>query len=200
VSCVARSGLRDTQRVQKRNSQHPVGSALSLLIAALILSACGARRAPTPYLPPTIAPTYPLIVSGNRAQANLATEAVVDLERSEVNPTPACVPNLTYLEDLTVPDGSPVAPGAILDKRWRVENSGTCNWDENYRLKLIAGPEMGAKPEQALYPARSGTQAMLRIIFTGPEEPGPYRSAWQAYDPGGEPFGDPFFIEVVVQE
>jgi hypothetical protein len=104
------------------------------------------------------------------------------------------------LEDLTVPDGSLVTPGSTLDKRWRVENSGTCNWDEKYRLKLVSGLEMGAQTEQALYPARSGTQAVLRIIFTAPEEPGPYRSAWQAYDPHGEPFGDPIFIEVIVQE
>ena len=199
MSFIARSGLLGIRRAQKRNSQHSVGGALSLLFAALILSACGARRAPTPYVPPTIAPTSPLRVPANQAQANLATEAV-DLESTEPNPTPECVPNLTFLEDLTVPDGSLVKPGSTLDKRWRVENSGTCNWDEKYRLKLIAGPEMGAKPEQALYPARSGTQAVLRIIFTAPEEPGPYRSAWQAYGPGGQPFGDPFFIEIMVQE
>lgn len=199
MSCAARSGLRGTRCARKRNSQQPVRGALSLLCAALILSACGAGRAPTPYLPPTIAPTSPLTVPVNQVQANLVTETV-DLESPEATPTPACVPILTFLEDLTVPDGSLVTPGSILDKRWRVENSGTCNWDENYRLKLIAGPELGAKPEQALYPARSGTQAVLRIIFTAPEEPGPYRSAWQAYDPGGEPFGDPFFIEIVVQE
>ncbi len=27
---------------------------------------------------------------------------------------------------------------------------------------------------------------------------GTYRSAWQAYDPDGLPFGDPFFIEIEV--
>jgi hypothetical protein len=199
VSCVARSGLRGPPRVRKPNSQQSIRSALSLLFFALILSACGARRVPTPYLPPTIAPTSPLTVPADQAQANLATKGV-DLERPEVTPTLACVPNLTFLEDLTVPDGSQVLPGSTLDKRWRVENSGTCNWDEDYRLKLIAGPAMGARPEQALYPARSGTQAVLRIIFTAPEEPGPYRSAWQAYGPGGQPFGDPFFIEIMVRE
>jgi hypothetical protein len=199
VSFIARSGLLGIQRAQKRNLQHSVGGALSLLFAALILSACGAKRAATPYLSPTLAPTYALNATDIRVQANSVTEDV-DLKRPEVAPTPTCVPNLAFLEDLTVPDGSQATPGSTLDKRWRVENNGTCNWDENYRLKLIAGPEMGAEPEQALYPARSGAQAVLRIIFTAPEEPGPYRSAWQAYDPGGEPFGDPFFIEVIVQE
>jgi hypothetical protein len=91
-----------------------------------------------------------------------------------------------------------VLSGTALDKRWQVRNSGTCNWDLGYRVKLIAGPAMAAPIEQTLYPARSGSEATLRILYTAPTEPGTYRSAWQAYDPQGEPFGDPFFIEVIV--
>jgi hypothetical protein len=115
-------------------------------------------------------------------------------------PTPDCAAGLTFLEDLTIPDGTTVAPGESLDKRWQVENSGTCNWDARYSLRRIAGEDLGAAGEQALFPARSGTQATIRIAFTAPDEPGSFRSAWQAFDPQGEPFGDPFFIEIVVAE
>jgi hypothetical protein len=106
---------------------------------------------------------------------------------------------LSYLEDITLPDGTLVEPGSALDKRWRVENRGTCNWDEEYRLKLVSGSEMGVVAEQALYPARSGTQVEIRIVFQAPQEAGTYRSAWQAYSPKGDPFGDPFYIEIVVE-
>jgi hypothetical protein len=105
-----------------------------------------------------------------------------------------------FLEDLTIPDGTQVAPGEPLDKRWRVQNGGTCNWDQTYGIQLIGGPELGAPNEQALYPARSGSEAVIRMLFTAPEEPGVYSSAWQAHDPNGNPFGDPFFIEVEVLE
>jgi hypothetical protein len=105
---------------------------------------------------------------------------------------------LRYIEDVSIPDGSQVTSGESLDKRWNVENNGTCNWDKGYNLKLIAGPELGAPSEQALYPARSGSQATIRILFTAPTEPGVYRSAWQAYNPDGRPFGDPVFIEIQV--
>ena len=55
-------------------------------------------------------------------------------------PTPEnCTNDLKYLTDLTVPDGSPVNPGEKIDKQWLVQNSGTCNWDDNYRLKLVNG-------------------------------------------------------------
>jgi hypothetical protein len=110
-----------------------------------------------------------------------------------------CTNSLVYLEDITIPDGSPASLGEVLDKQWKVENAGTCNWDSSYRIKLIAGPPLEAPSEQALYPARSGSQATIRIIFTAPDEAGRYRSAWQAYDPQGAPFGDPIFIEFVVE-
>jgi hypothetical protein len=99
---------------------------------------------------------------------------------------------------VTIPDGSQVAPGSTIDKQWKVENVGACNWDDNYRLRLVGGSELGASTEQAIYPARSGTQAIVRAIFTAPSEPGVYRSAWQAYDPQGQPFGDTIFIQVIV--
>jgi hypothetical protein len=114
-------------------------------------------------------------------------------------PTPACSNILTFLEDVSIPDGSLVKPGEALDKRWLVQNNGSCNWNEQYRLKLISGPAMGVSAEQALYPARSGTQAILRILFSAPVEPGIARSSWQAVSPLGEAFGDPIYIEVFVE-
>ena len=112
----------------------------------------------------------------------------------------SCADNLTFVSDLTIPDGTRVAPQSTMDKRWEVENSSSCNWNESYRVRLIAGPELGAQKEQSLYPARSGTRAAIRILFQAPVEPGPYRSAWQAFNPQGEPFGDPFFIDFTVGE
>jgi hypothetical protein len=166
--------------------------------ALLILSACVGAPTPTPYIPPTLVGTSALAQTA-KTQAILATEAAPQ-ESPRPTPTPSCNANLRFLEDLTIPDGTLVEPNATLDKRWWVENSGTCNWDRHYRLKLISGPEMSTAPEKALFPARSGTQAMVRISLIAPEEPGAYRSAWQAFDPQDQPFGDPFFIEVIVPE
>jgi hypothetical protein len=43
-----------------------------------------------------------------------------------------------------------VSPGERLDKRWRVENIGSCNWDASFSVRLIAGPELGMLTDQAL--------------------------------------------------
>jgi hypothetical protein len=165
------------------------------VLLALLLSACREGRGlPEPtssvYIPPTAAITNTPIPVVTQTEA----------PQPEITPTPACTNVLTFLSDLTIPDGSVFAPGEELDKQWQLQNDGSCNWDAAYTVQLIAGPDMGAAAEQGLYPARSGTAFAYQIIFTAPEDPGAYRSAWQAYDPARAAFGDPFFIDIVVVE
>lgn len=170
-----------------------------MLILSSAISACtGFPVAPPPpmgthapiYIPPTQAPP-------SQTPTRLPPSTPMELRPAA---TPACTNQLTFQDDLTIPDGSLVAPGEALDKRWEVENSGSCNWDQRYSLRLVAGSDLGAKPQMGLYPARSGTVAPIRILFNAPGEPGPYRSAWQAYGPEGEAFGDQIFIDIVVAE
>ena len=174
------------------------------LIGVLLVSGCAANAVRTPVSPAALPPlihtlsgnpttTPPLLLAPTASPTSPQAG-----ESAHPTTTPTCQDSLKFVADLTVPDGTIVARGAVIDKRWQVENNGTCNWDERYRLKEIAGPEMEAVPEQRLYPARSGSEVTIRIQFTAPEEAGTYRSAWQAYDPEDRPFGDPFFIEVVV--
>lgn len=167
--------------------------ALALVCAGILLSAC-TGASPTPFLPPSVVPQ--VLPTTPPEQAAAPTPA--DTPTPAPSATPSCTNDLAFVEDLSIPDGTLVRAGEVLDKGWLVENSGTCNWNETYRVKLVSGPDLGAPTEQALYPARSGTQAILHILFTAPAEPGLYQSAWQAVDPRGNPFGDPFFIQVLV--
>lgn len=129
-----------------------------------------------------------------------ATEAAANTPAAPpLTPEPGCTNDLAFVSDLTVPDGSVFAPGAAIDKRWQVENTGTCNWSAGYRLRLFTGEAMGAAPEQSIFPARAGTQAEIAILFTAPAEAGVYRSEWQAYGADGVPFGDPIYTEIVVE-
>lgn len=165
---------------------------VALLLGFLfLLTACSGQGDATPtlgvYRPPTQAVTLtPILI--------FTPDAAAERPTSE----PVCTNTLWFFQDLTIPDGTQVSPGERLDKRWLVQNAGTCNWDERYKIRLEAGPNMGVPAEQGLFPARSGLEITVRMNFIAPEEPGTYRSAWQAYDPDSVPFGDPFFIEVVV--
>ncbi|MEN6571775.1 MAG: NBR1-Ig-like domain-containing protein [Anaerolineaceae bacterium] len=109
-----------------------------------------------------------------------------------------CSNSLTYLSDLTVPDGTHFNPGNSIEKKWQVKNSGTCNWVDGYTLKMVGGDPLGAAESQALIPARNGTEAVIQIDFTAPQAAGEYDSSWQAHDPQGNPFGDKIFIKITV--
>jgi len=174
-------------------TQRLTGLGLAVIILLLSLTACRlpqpeqkAPQADAPlFVPPTPIPPTPTI------------DGIESVTQS-ITQSAACEDLLSFIADVTIPDGSQVQPGSTLDKRWEVQNSGTCNWNENYRLRLIAGEALGANSEQALTPTRSGTNTVIRIVFTAPMEPGDYRSAWQAHNPDGLPFGDPFFIDFSV--
>jgi hypothetical protein len=162
------------------------------VFVSFLLSACGGNGTSLPpvtiYLTDT--PSFATIIP---------TETSVPTYFVPVTPTATCISGLTFISDVTIPDFSIVAAGISLDKQWLVQNSGSCNWDSHYRVRLIAGDGLGASPEQALFPARSGAQATLRMVFTAPIVPGQYLSEWQAFDPQGVPFGDTFFIKIIVQ-
>lgn len=162
-----------------------------------LISACSPPATATPFRPPTapaplIEPTF--IIK--------PTQPVVIIESS---PLPTIIPttnpeecdnNLSFVSDLTISDGTSVTYGSSIDKQWTVENSGTCHWNSDYRLRHIGGALLDAPEEIALYPARAGTQATIQVSFTTPFTDGAYESAWQAFDPDGLPFGDPIYMRI----
>lgn len=191
------------------NSTHPrrnparssllLSAGIAFLLLSLLVGCSGLPARQTPPVEPFIPPTRPAETPVPPTATPASFPGTDAPSLSMPTPTLECTNILAFASDLTIPDGTIVQPGEELEKRWQVRNSGTCNWDETYRIVLTGGPALGAPVEQALFPARSGTEAKVRMIFTAPEEPGTYRSAWQALDPSGQPFGDLIFIEIVVE-
>src|SRR5215475_813987 len=50
---------------------------------------------------------------------------------------------VTFVADVTIPDGLPVDPGIALKKTWRLKNVGTCTWSKSYKLVFAGGEQMG---------------------------------------------------------
>ncbi len=168
--------------------------ALILVVVALALSGCNTLRPSRPvqtgtqssaFIAPTLAPT-------------LTPSPTVD--RTTPTQIPDCSNVLSYLEDLSIPDGTHFEAGSKIEKQWQVKNSGTCNWTEAYTLQLVDGEAMGAQESQDLVQAKAGAEAVVEINFIAPTTPGEHKSSWQAFDPDGKPFGDKVFIQIVVNE
>jgi hypothetical protein len=169
---------------------------LLLLPIIFFAPACASRSTPTPFRPPTQPPPALPLPTTTPIPALFPATFTPTL-----TPTPTlepCTNDLAFVDDLTIEDGASFSAGAVMDKQWLVENSGTCHWDAGYKLKWVGGSPPGAAEEQPLFPARAGTQATLRILFTAPAEPGEYESSWQAVDPDGSVFGDLIFMKIVV--
>lgn len=167
--------------------------------AIVLLFACSPAPTPTPFRPPTVKP--PLIEPTLILQPTKEVEVIPSTPLATIIPTtnPAeCVNDLSFISDVTIPDNTFVTYGTSLDKQWLVQNTGTCNWDASYRLRHLGGAVLGAAEEVMLYPARAGTQATIQILFTAPFTDGVYESAWQAYDPAGNSFGQPVYIRITV--
>ena len=91
----------------------------------------------------------------------LPTETAEPTEASD------CAPNLTFITDVTFPDGTIVYPGSISDKRWEVKNSGTCTWGEGYSLRLTDGDN--CKPTRSQACSRHARhQTTIQITFQAP--------------------------------
>src|SRR6266496_1479535 len=161
-------------------------SLFAIILILLFASACSPAPTPTPFHPPTIqAPLIePTLIIHPTQEVVIIQSTPLPTIFPTANPED-CVNNLTFVEDLTIPDNTVTTFGLILDKQWSVQNSGTCNWNDEYRLKHIGGAALDAPEEIALYPARAGTQATIQIHFTAPFTEGVYESAWQATDADG---------------
>jgi len=169
------------------------------LLTLILTSACSPLPTPTPFIPPTN--QAPLIEPTLIINPTPTTDQVRIVPLPTIIPTidqSNCVSNLSFIEDLTIPDNSFVPFGSSIDKQWLIENNGTCNWNSAYRLRHIGGAVLGAPEEVALFPAKSGTLVTIQITFTAPFDEGVYESAWQAFDPNGIAFGDPIYMRILV--
>lgn len=167
-------------------------------LLAVLLAAC-AEATPdmskidyTPFVAPTLEPT-------KEPTATPVSPTPTPVPGLEVSSSTGCKDNLVYLSDVTIPDGTVVLTGSTLDKQWEVRNNGTCAWGEGYTMTLYDGNSLGTPDEQDMPVIGAGETGTIRMLLSAPETPGEYMSAWQASNPDGTPFGDPIFIDFVVQ-
>ena len=57
---------------------------------------------------------------------------------------PACM-NSAFIQDITYADGSEVKRKQYIEKIWRVQNTGTCTWDDGFSLQPVTGESLGGK-------------------------------------------------------
>jgi next to BRCA1 gene 1 protein len=108
--------------------------------------------------------------------------------------------NSTYVDDISIPDGTVFAPGEPFVKTWMLENTGFCMWKNSTMLKFFEGNSMSGQDTEIGKTIASGRQAKISIELTAPNEEGTYTGYWILADEFGTPFGMPFFVQIVVMD
>jgi hypothetical protein len=129
------------------------------------------------------------------------THEVVEVEptpTSEPTPTqePTPIPNLEpcnavkFVADITVPDGTNLAPEVDFTKVWRLKNAGGCAWNSDYGLIFIDGAQMGASKAVALSSmVKPGEIVDVSVGMTSPSKEGEHFGYWMLRSDDGEIFG-----------
>ena len=106
------------------------------------------------------------------------------------NPQPAVRECASFVSDVTIPDGTYVAPGTTFIKTWRIRNNGTTTWTTNYRLVFVSGTQMASQSSVNLpYNVGPGQTVDISVQMTAPTASGSYKSSWMLVNESGTQFG-----------
>lgn len=96
----------------------------------------------------------------------------------------------SFVSDVTIADGSYVAPGSTFVKTWRIRNNGTTTWTTNYKLVFVSGTQMAAQSYVNLpYNVAPGQTVDISVQMTAPVTAGSYKSSWMLMNESGTQFG-----------
>jgi len=155
---------------------------------------------------------HSLSVRAFNAHGGVSDPAIVRVNVAALNPTPVppmptavaptviptptntpppgpCANDAVFVADITVPDGTLVTPGQVFNKIWRMRNTGTCPWNENYKLVFAGGEVMSASSAVAVPFTQPGATADVIVPMTAPTTAGPHAGRWHLRGEDGAFFG-----------
>ncbi len=109
-----------------------------------------------------------------------------------VLPGRGCVDRASLVEDVTIPDGTTVLPGASFTKTWRLRNTGTCTWTEEYRIVTLI-QALTRRSRGAGVPLTGevlpGEEVNVSVQARAPRQAGEHRVKYMLVNEIGFPFG-----------
>lgn len=114
-------------------------------------------------------------------------------------PTGLSGDRVIFVKDVTIPDGTVLAPGVAFTKIWKLQNAGTSTWTSSYTLAFVSGEQMGTITsvplEQSVPP---GQQIDVSVNLVAPVNPGTYQGYWKMKNASGQFFNDAVYVLIAV--
>jgi len=113
---------------------------------------------------------------------------------------------VTFVRDVSIPDGTWLSPGEAFTKVWRLQNRGTCTWTPDYDVVFYGGAQMSGTTMQIPGYVAPGQTVDVAVTFTAPSAPGHYTGYWLLRNEDGGLFGtgadadETFYVDINVKE
>jgi hypothetical protein len=91
----------------------------------------------------------------------------------------------TFIEDVTVPDGTQFDKGETFVKTWKLRNSGTCDWPEDTVL-VLSYSDVGGPESQEVGAVPAGETVEISIELAAPDADGNFDGMWKLMTGGQE--------------
>jgi cell division septation protein DedD len=198
-----------------------LSTSLILILLVLLLTACGVSATPTEAV--ALSDIYTAAASTLSAQSTIAIPTATPTYI--VTPTPFSFPtsmpatvtvqsvvshssqstangcnDAAYMSDVTIADGTVLAPGESFVKTWEFQNTGSCDWNENYVLTFISGTDMDGGTIQIDQDVETGSVGDLSVSLIAPDDEGTYTGYWRLADEDGNAFGQSVYVMIVVSD
>ena len=205
---------------------------LSLFILmAILVTACNMPASDGTDISPTLANTAtsqsPQVIATNTQSGIAPTLEVTELPTESptpLPPTPTSTPEPTatmpptptssvctdlakFVDDVTVPDDTEMLPGQEFIKTWRLQNTGTCTWTNQYSLVFVDGDQMtGTSPLPLPTSVPPNGTVDVSVTLKAPGTTGTYRGDWKLKNSSGGIFGlgnnatETFYVQIKVVE
>lgn len=107
-----------------------------------------------------------------------------------------------FVQDVTIFDGTQLAPGTPFTKIWRLRNNGSLRWPHQTQLVRVGGDDLGAGDVVNLEIQEQGylvdEELDAAVDFLAPIQPGRYVSYWRLMAPSGQKFGQRVWVLIQV--
>lgn len=156
--------------------------------------------------PVTPSPTFNFVQTmAAQTAAALLTEAAAQTPSPQVTPSPTTAPPGTsgdkaaFVVDVTIPDGTVIAPGASFTKTWKLQNAGTTTWTTKYSLAFVSGEQMSDTASVSLSQSVGpGAQIDVSVDMVAPTKTGSYQGYWKIKNASGQFFNDSVYVLISV--
>jgi hypothetical protein len=155
-------------------------------------------------VPPS--PTFDMVqtMAAETASA-LLTQAATQMPSPQATASPTSAVSgpggdrAIFVADVTIPDGTVLAPNTVFTKTWKLQNYGTTTWTTSYKLEFISGEQMGTVVSVPLAQSVApGAQIDISVNMVTPANAGSYQSYWKMKNASGQFFNDSVYVLIKV--